>query len=92
MRGYWWTRRSLHFGGLIPHSGVAYQGRFRHLLVMEYIPPKSKLGTVENVIVLFFGRYRVWEFRAVCVRRFDSMVEVEEYLKREGVQPRNDLP
>jgi len=75
-RGYLWVRRSIHFSGLIPHSGVALRKSGKTVYIVEYIPPKNKLLTRENMLVLFDGTYRVWEMRAVSVKRLKSMVEV----------------
>lgn len=75
MRAYVWTRRSLHFRGLLPHFGTAHRGGFRRGVVIEYIPPHRALGTRRNMIVLFNGQYRVWEMRAVRVRRCTTLAE-----------------
>ncbi|MCB1955211.1 MAG: hypothetical protein KDG55_06015 [Rhodocyclaceae bacterium] len=85
-RGYWWARRSLHFAGVVVHSGVAYHGPFRRLFVAEFVPPKSALWTWQNMLVLFFGRYRVWEFRLVRCRRFSTVAQLEAYLQSQGVK------
>lgn len=75
MRAYVWTRRSLSFRGLVPHFGTAHHGGFRRGVVIEYVPPKRELGSMRNMLVLFDGSYRVWEFRAVRVRRFRTLAE-----------------
>lgn len=75
MRAYVWTRRSLHLRGLVPHFGTAHPGGFRRGVVIEYIPPRRALGTLRNLVVLFRGDYRVWEFRAVRVRRCTTLAD-----------------
>ncbi len=77
---YIFTRRSLHFRGLIPHAGVASSQRYRRLVVVEYVPPKSRLWSRDNFQLLFRGRYRVWEFRAVRCRTADSLEDARGML------------
>ena len=79
-RALLWMRRSLHFRGLIPHAGTVHHAGFRRLFMTEYIPSKS----VAEFAPLFQGRYRVWEFRAVRVRRFQTMQAVRKYLRGEA--------
>lgn len=81
MRAYVWTRRSLHFGGRVLHFGTAHHGGFRRVVVIEYVPPKSRLWTLGNMLVLFDGSYRVWEFRAVRVRRFRTLAEARAVIR-----------
>lgn len=68
-RQYAWVRRSHAFRGTIPHFGAARHGRWKSLKVIEYIPPKKKLWTRKNMLLLFDGSYRVWHFRIYRVRR-----------------------
>lgn len=75
MRALVWTRRSLHFGGLVPHFGTAHRSGWRRGFVVEYIPPKGALWSRRNVLVLFDGRYRVWELRAVRCRSVRTLRE-----------------
>ena len=75
-RAYLWTRRSLHFRGLIPHFGVAVPEGGRGLRVVEYIPQKGSLWSLRNIVVAFDGEFRVWELRAVRCRRFKTLAEV----------------
>lgn len=76
-----WMRRSLHFRGLIPHSGTIQHAGWRRLYLTEYIPFKAKLWTRDNLVLLFAGRYRVWEFRAVRCRSFRTMADVRKHLR-----------
>ena len=85
MRPYWWTRRSLHFNGAVPHSGVAYHGPWRKVYVVEYVPPKADLWSARNMLFLFRGSYRMWEFRAEECTRLHSLMEVAEFLASKGV-------
>lgn len=71
-RRYLWFRRSYAFRGAILHSGIGEASRWRVLTVIEYIPIKSQLGTRNNLLLLFRGRYRVWHLRVESVRRFES--------------------
>ena len=73
MRGYAWIRRSFAFRRMLPHFGTGEAIGWRHVRIVEYVPPKSRLWSRENVLVLFRGEYRVWHLRAVSVRRYDSM-------------------
>ena len=69
-RQYAWIRRSHAFRGLVPHFGYAEQGGWRYLKVVEYVPPKRKLWTKDNLLIGFRGTYRVWHFRLVAVERY----------------------
>lgn len=80
-RAYLWTRRSLHFKGLLPHAGTTHVLGRRALAVVEYVPPKNDLWTRRNIGVLFEGTYRVWELRPVSVRRFKTMDEVMRWIR-----------
>lgn len=85
MKPYWWTRRSLHFRGAVPHSGVAYHGPWKKVYVVEYVPPKKALGSSRNMLLLFNGSYRVWEFKAAKCTRFESLDKVTQFLAVKGV-------
>lgn len=76
-----WMRRSLHFRGVIPHAGTCHHAGRRRMRMVEYIPCKAALWSRRNFVFLFDGTYRVWEFRAVRVRRFSSMRAVRAYLR-----------
>lgn len=78
-----WMRRSLHFRGWIPHSGTVHHGGWRRISMVEYIPYHSKVWSKDNIVVLFSGRYRVWEMRVHRCRSFKSMEEVRAYLRGE---------
>lgn len=75
-----WMRRSQHFSGLIPHSGTAHHGGWRRMYLVEYIPLQAERRGWRSFGVLFRGRYRVWEFRAVRVRSFTTMSEAQAHL------------
>lgn len=90
LRAYVWTRRSIHFRGLVPHFGTAHPAGWRRAHVVEYIPPKRDLWTPRNFLVLFSGSYRVWEFRAVRVRRFSSLQAARRWMARE--EPIDEQP
>jgi hypothetical protein len=79
-RAYLWVRRSLHFGGWMAHFGTAHPAGRRGLYVVEYVPPKSRLWSRDNFVLLFRGRYRVWHFRAGNVRSFATMAQVREHI------------
>jgi hypothetical protein len=72
---YFWTRRSTSFHGLILHFGIAEKTQWKTLRVIEYIPYKSRLWTRDNMLLLFRGRYRVWEFRAKHVSSGRTLAE-----------------
>lgn len=76
-----WTRRSLRFGGLIPHAGTAQRFGWRRFMAVEYVPHHSELWTLKNWMLLFDGTYRVWEFRAVRCRRFSTATEAMAFMK-----------
>ncbi|MBR0568353.1 hypothetical protein J5J83_19705 [Azoarcus sp. L1K30] len=80
-KGYAWTRRSLHFAGMVPHFGTAHQGGLRQLFALEYIPPKRDLWTPRNMLLFFSGAYRVWEFRAVRVKRFRTAGAAQDWMR-----------
>lgn len=79
-RAYLWIRRSLHFKGLVPHLGVAFPVR-RGLVVVEYIPPKSRLWTRDNFLLAFKGVFRVWRYELVEVRRFKHRDQIRALLR-----------
>lgn len=72
-RRYFFFRQSYSFEGVILHAGVAQGVNWKTLTVVELVPNKSEFGTLQNFLLLFRGRYRVWELRAVKARRFDSL-------------------
>lgn len=71
-------RRS-HAFLLVPHFIATLPGRWRHFLAVEYIPPRRRRWTLDDFVLLFRGRYRVTEYRAVSVRWFDTRDEVIEH-------------
>ena len=68
-------RRS-HAFPLVPHFIAAVPSRWRHFFAVEHIPPKRRRWTLDDFVLLFRGRYRVTEYRAVRVKWFDSRAEV----------------
>lgn len=86
MRAYLWTRRSHHFAGLIPHFGTCHVGQARQLFALEYVPPKRDLWTPRNMALFFDGAYRVWEFRAIGVRRFKTARAASDWITKRGGQ------
>jgi hypothetical protein len=74
-KSYAWIRRSHAFRGRIPHFGFADVVSWKHLRVIEYIPPKKHLWTRRNLLLLFEGEYRVWHFKVVAVRRWNTHAE-----------------
>ncbi|MBP6070698.1 MAG: hypothetical protein KA507_02935 [Candidatus Accumulibacter sp.] len=68
-RGHGWAgvRRSHSFKGLIPHFGYAERTGFRRYRSIEYIPPKSRLWTSEDMALIFSGRYVVVHYKAIAV-------------------------
>ena len=68
-RGHGWAgvRRSPSFLGLVPHFGYAERTGFRRYRSIEYIPPKSKLWTADDMALLFSGRYVVVHYEAIAV-------------------------
>ena len=69
------VRRS-HVFALVPHFVATLPGRWRHFLAVEFIPPRRRRWTRDDFVLLFRGRYRVTEYRAVSVQWFDSRAEV----------------
>ncbi len=84
-RSYLWTRRSLHFAGLIPHFGTAEFGGWKRIFVREYVPHKSRVWTRDNLVILFRGRHRVWELRPVRVRHFKTDEEARAWIQKQKV-------
>lgn len=72
-RRYLFFRQSYSFSGMILHAGVAQGVDWKTLTIVEFVPTKPEFGTLRNFMLLFRGRYRVWELRAVKSRRFDSL-------------------
>ena len=60
-------RRSHAFKGLIPHFGYAERTGFRRYRSIEYIPPKSRLWTADDMALIFSGRYVVVHYKAIAV-------------------------
>ena len=67
--GHGWAgvRRSHSFLGLVPHFGYAERTGFRRYRSIEYIPPKSKLWTADDMALIFSGRYVVVHYEAIAV-------------------------
>lgn len=80
-RALMWMRRSLHFKGWIPHSGTIHHAGWRRMRMVEYIPRHSRLWSRDNMLILFRGRYRVWELRVVRVRSFRTADALRAHLK-----------
>lgn len=80
-RRYLWSRKSYSFHGRILHAGVAQLAGWRLLSVIEFVPPKGKRWTRENVVVLFRGQFRVWRLRLEEVQRFDTREEAIAFAK-----------
>lgn len=81
-RKYLWARRSYSFKGAIPHAGNAFGAGWRKLVAIEAIPPKPKLWTPENFLVLFVPRYRVWVLRVVEVKHFATYQAAKTFATR----------
>lgn len=75
-----WMRRSLHFKGVIPHSGTMHHAGWRQVRMVEYIPYHAKVWSRDNLVFLFRGRYRVWDLRVVGRKSFETREEMEAYL------------
>lgn len=67
---YAWIRRSHSFFGLIPHFGHSERIGFRSFRSIEYIPPKGRLWSRDDLALIFHGHYAVTHFRIVSVRRW----------------------
>jgi len=74
-RQYAWVRRSRSFRGAIPHFGIAEARGWRHVRVIEFIPPKNALWTPRNWLLMFEGHYRVTHLRVMSVRRYATREE-----------------
>jgi len=74
-RQYAWVRRSHAFRGTILHFGYAGTTGWRRLTVIEFIPPKGKLWSRDNVVLFFRGRYRVWHFYLTAVSSHNSLAQ-----------------
>ena len=61
---------------IVPHFIATLPGKWRHFFAVEYIPPRRRRWTLDDFVLLFRGRYRVTEYRAVSVRWFDTRDEV----------------
>ena len=71
-------RRS-HTFLFVPHFVATLPGKWRHFYAVEYIPPRRRRWTLDDFFLLFRGRYRVTEYRAVSVHGFDTRDEVIEH-------------
>lgn len=85
-RRYIFLRWSYAFRGFVPHFGAGEGVRWKSLAIIEFVPPKRDFGTVRNFLILFRGQYRVWHFRALEVRRFDSHEEAMAFAYFKGEQ------
>lgn len=74
-------RRS-HAFVLVPHFIATLPGRWRHFHAVEYIPPRRRRWTLDDFVLLFRGRYRVTEYRAVSVHWFDSREDLLAHHER----------
>ena len=85
---FWWHFRQAYPVGVrrshafpwVPHFVAAIPGRWRRFLAVEYIPPRRRRWTQEDFVVLFRGRYRVTEYRAIRVMWFDTREQVIEWV------------
>ena len=77
-RQYAWIRRSHSFGGIIPHFGYAEAHGWRHIKVIEYVPPKNRRWRRGGDWVLVFpGHYRVTHLRVMAVRQWATREQAE---------------
>lgn len=76
-----WVRRSTHFKGLIPHVGTVTRERGRWYVLRDYVPPKRRLCTRDNVVCLFSGRHRIAILRIEAVKTFESAKEADAFLR-----------
>lgn len=78
---YLWAKypvaiRRSHAWWFVPHFIVTLPGRWRHFYAVEFVPPRNKRWTWQDCVLLFRGRYRVTEYRAITIQWFDSRAEV----------------
>lgn len=73
IKPYIFVRRSFSFRGVVPHSGAVIPIGFRRLAVIETCPPKSKLWSARNLLVVFEPSYRVWIVQPVSVQRYQTL-------------------
>ena len=94
-RGRIWIglTRSHSFRGVIPHFGVGQPLSWRFARAIELVPPKRELWTRRNKLILFDGKYRVWHFRVVAVRRFETKAEaLADLYSGSGYACQSDCP
>jgi hypothetical protein len=48
---------------------------------VEFVPPRRVRWTRRDLVMLFRGRYRVVEYRAVNIRWFRNWAELEDWRK-----------
>lgn len=80
-RRYAFARRSYKFKGAIPHAGVAEGVAWKTVSVIEYVPNSSEFPSWRNFMLLFIGRYRVWQLRVIAVKRFRTKAEALQFAK-----------
>jgi len=80
-RRYLFARTSYAFKGRVLHAGVGQGVGWRSLSIVELVPNKHEFPSLDNFLVLFRGRYRVWRLRIEEVRRFDTQAEALEFAK-----------
>lgn len=67
---YIWLSRAHAFRGLIPHFGHSERLGLRYFRSIEYRPPKNRLWSADDLILIFNGHYVVTHYRIVAVRRW----------------------
>lgn len=69
------VRRS-HVLWFVPHFIATLPCRWRHFFAVEFVPPRRRRWTRDDFVLLFRGRYRVTEYRAISVQWFNSRADV----------------
>ncbi len=87
MMVWWMTRATCPVGirrsrpfWFIPHFVATMPGRWRSFYSVEVIPPRRMRWTRNDFVLLFRGKYRVVEYRAIIVRRFNTREEAYSWM------------
>lgn len=73
--------RSSHAWWFVPHFIATFPSRWRHFHAVEFVPPRRVRWSGLDFVVLFRGRYRVVEYRAVTIKWFKNWTELQDWRK-----------
>lgn len=68
-RAWWW----------VPHFIVTVPSTWGRFVAVEFVPPRKRRWSRDDMVVIFRGRYRVVEYKVSQVLWFDTKEEVLQW-------------